>query len=292
MSSKFTTLPPLYFNESSLSNGSNNDVENDRSPLSSLPSELAAHCLTGFATWGDLAKLATVASAFRNVVRDAAELGGDDSKWELAQALLDGTHELERNPELAASYLTELVEDVERETAPYAPAARRLSECYLRGDGVEKDLDRGMEILERAAREGGDVDAAHEVALVYEYGEHGVAVDVVEAARWFRVAAEAGHVEAMAEYAMCCELGCGREQSDEEALEWYTRAANEGHVESNFSVGEAFEEAKGVPQSDEEACLWYYKAAVMGDEDSKRALTRLADIARIVLPGWAVVLRD
>ena len=105
-------------------------------------------------------------------------------------------------------------------------------------------------------------------------------------------AAENGHVEAMAEYAMCCELGCGREQSDTEALEWYTRAANMGHVQANFSVGEAFEEAKGVPQSDSEAVMWYYKAAVMGDEDSKKALKRLQDIARIVVPGWRDVLRN
>ena len=51
-------------------------------------------------------------------------------------------------------------------------------------------------------------------------------------------------------------------------------------------MGEIFEEARGVPQSDSEAVLWYYKAALMGDDDSKRALFRLNDIARIVLPGF------
>ena len=85
--------------------------------------------------------------------------------------------------------------------------------------------------------------------------------------------------------AMCYELGCGVEQSDERALDWYMRAANQGHLTAKFAVGEAFEEARGVPQSDEEACLWYYKAAVEGDEDSRRALRRLEDVARIILPG-------
>ena len=58
----------------------------------------------------------------------------------------------------------------------------------------------------------------------------------------------------MAKYAICCELGCGREQNDEEALKWYIKAANSGHIEANFSFGEVFEEAKGVSQSNGEAC--------------------------------------
>lgn len=280
---QYTVLPALYLNE--LETKSEAD---DQSFFGSLPSELAMHCLTGFSTWGDLAKLATVQSSFKNVVRDAANLGGNDSKWELAQALLEGTHGLERNPKLAVTYLRALSE----ENSPFSPAMQKLAECYLLGDGLEKDLDMGIKVFKDAANIGGDVDAAHKIALIYEYGEYGVEVDVVLAAEWFLEAAKQGHIEAMAEYAMCCELGCGREQNDEEALEWYTLAANMGHVESNFSVGEAFEEAKGVPQSDEEACLWYYKAAVMGDDDSKKALQRLQDIARIVLPGWAAVLRD
>ena len=92
-------------------------------------------------------------------------------------------------------------------------------------------------------------------------------------------------MEAMNELALCYELGCGVEQSDEKALDWYMKAASLGHATAKYSVGEAFEEARGVPQSDEEACIWYYKAALDGDEDSRQALLRLHDIARIVVPG-------
>jgi TPR repeat protein len=65
-----------------------------------------------------------------------------------------------------------------------------------------------------------------------------------------------------------------------------------GNAIAKFSVGEMFEEARGVPQSDEEACLWYYRAALVGDEDSKVALRRLYDIARIVVPGVAEILNE
>eukprot|EP00538_Stauroneis_constricta_P011464 CAMPEP_0119549134 /NCGR_PEP_ID=MMETSP1352-20130426/2905_1 /TAXON_ID=265584 /ORGANISM="Stauroneis constricta, Strain CCMP1120" /LENGTH=359 /DNA_ID=CAMNT_0007594605 /DNA_START=150 /DNA_END=1229 /DNA_ORIENTATION=- len=148
----------------------------------------------------------------------------------------------------------------------------------------------GMAWLQAAYEIGDDADAAYELALNYEYGKHQVVVDVVAAFEWFQKAANAGHIDAMAELGLCYELGCGVEQDDQLALDWYTKAANEGHVTAKFSVAEAFEEARGVPQSDEEACLWYYRAAMVGDEDSKLALKRLYDIARIVVPGVTSLL--
>lgn len=149
---------------------------------------------------------------------------------------------------------------------------------------------QGLAWLQQAYNHG-HLQAAYELAVIYEYAKYGVEVDVVKAAEWFAFAARSGHVDSMYEYAMCLELGCGVEQNDQEALDWYTKAANAGCVISNYSVGEWFESARGgLPQSDTEAVLWYYKAAVLGDEDSKKALIRLKDIARIVVPGWATTL--
>jgi len=267
--------------------------------LDALPAEILGQCLSAYADWGDLARLATVKRSWSNLLRAAASHGGHDSKWALACALLDGTNGLAPNPRLAIDYLTELTgvtlgqDDQAGSTTTeggpgecFAPAARKLATCYLNGNGVEQNNDVGIQWLRVAYAAGSDLDAAHELGTIYEYGHHDVEIDVVSAAEWFRKSAEGGHVEGMAEYGLCCELGCGREQSDEEAMEWYTRAAEAGHVIAKYSVGEAFEEARGVPQSDSEACIWYFKAAVDGDEDSKKALMRLRDIARIVLPGW------
>lgn len=309
-STPIPALPHLYFqgkNTQTSASASSPSLD-----LLDLPPELARQCLAGFCDWGTLARLSTVRSSWSGLVCDAAENGGRDAKWELANAMLEGSHGMGRNPTRAIEYLRDLagvkLEDAEgsnddddcgeenekamsdEHDETFAPAMRKLATCYLTGDGAQKDNALGLSWLECAYRRGNDIDAAHELAIIYEYGEHGVKIDVVAAAEWFKIAAEGGHIEAMAEYALCCELGCGREQSDDDALEWYIKAAEAGHVTAKFSVGEAYEEARGVPQSDEEACLWYYKAAVEGDEDSKRALQRLRDIARIVLPGWEGVL--
>ena len=291
---KTPSVAPLYFSEKL------NQTESE-SCLLNLPAEILSACLVEYLDWGDLAKLSAVNTTFSTLMKDAANHGGHAAKWELAQSMLEGTRGLEANPTQALSLLKDLsgltVDETTlemRTTActnnPFAPAIRKLADCYFRGQGAEQHTALGLAWLTSAFELADDVDAAHELAKLYEYGTYNVEIDLYAAATYFGKSAEGGHVEAMAEYAMCWELGCGVEQNDELALEWYIRAANEGHVTSKYSVGEAFEEARGVPQSDEEACLWYYKAAVLGDVDSKKALKRLHDIARIVVPGFSAIL--
>lgn len=285
-------LPPLYF-------------QNTGSVFSKLCPEMESHILS-YLNWGDYATLAAVHSSFAGIVSDAAAQC-DDAKWTLAQSFLQGKNGLEKNAAMAIKYLEELagvqifieafdptyveVTPTFTEDTHYDIASmRQLGKCYLEGNGVSPDPTLGLAWLQQAYLHG-DLDSAHETAVIYEYGKYGVEVDIYLAAKWFHGAAKAGNVESMAEYAMCLELGCGVEQSDEEALEWYRKAAELGHATSNYSVGEWFECARGgLPQSDTEAVLWYFKAASMGDEDSKLALKRLSDIARIVVPGWAAAL--
>jgi TPR repeat protein len=298
MSSSQPELPPLYFEEHRALNSCENSSNQRRSP--ELPSEILSQCLS-FANWGDLAKVACVQKSWSDILTDAAN-HSVTSKWELAQALLDGTCGLEKNPERALRILKELAQvETDDNDQPcgtnddhtcFSPAVKKISECYLKGYGVAQNSKTGLAWLQASFQLGEDLDAAHETALIYEFGRNGIEVDVVAAAEWFEKAAQAGHVEAMLELGLCYELGCGVEQSDEDALDWYTKAANLGHVTAKFSVGEIFEEARGVPQSDQEACLWYHRAALAGDEDSKMALRRLIDIARIVVPGVAGLLNE
>mmetsp|Transcript_25065 Transcript_25065/g.43895 ORF Transcript_25065/g.43895 Transcript_25065/m.43895 type:complete len:317 (-) Transcript_25065:121-1071(-) len=306
-------VPPLYFethtkNTSTSPRNNDQNENNNNQTTAELPSEILSLCLATYANWGDLAKLACVQKSWSNIIMDTANQS-TSSKWELAQALLNGDCGLEKAPERAVQILKELAEVVEvdetgtpvindntnnnNSTASgccFAPAIKKIAECYLDGTGVPQDSKCGLAWLQAAFQYGNDAEAAHETALIYEYGRHGIEVDVVAAAQWFERAAEQGNVESMTELGLCYELGCGVEQSDEKALDWYTKAANLGNPTAKFSVGEIFEEARGVPQSDEEACLWYYRAALVGDEDSKAALRRLYDIARIILPGVAEIL--
>lgn len=305
---RLPTLPPLFFVSD---NESQPMIAKNENSSAEMPAELLHRCLVEFADWGDLAKLACVQKGWSHIMMEAAQRD-QESKWVLAQALLEGSAGLQQNNKLAFRLLSELAQvETNEENMPvtgatdendtdnkqqqkmtecFAPAMKAIANCYFEGNGVTKNSEAGVAWLRAAYEMADDMDAAHDLALVYEYGRHGVDNDIFAAAKWLEKAATDGHIEAMAELGLCYELGCGVEQSDTIALDWYMKAANAGHITSKFSVAECFEEARGVPQSDEEACLWYYKAAIEGDHDSKMALRRLEEIARITIPGVRAIL--
>ena len=163
-------------------------------------------------------------------------------------------------------------------------ALLQLATCHLSGTGLSQpNPTAALRYLTSAYHLTNSVVSAHKLALIYEYSTQSnnlIPIDVVAAYEWFKAAAENGHVPSQAELALCYELGCGVEQSDDEALDWYTKAANAGHSASHYSVGEHFEEARGVRMDHEEACLWYYRAALLGEEDGIGGLRRLEDVAR------------
>ena len=62
-----------------------------------------------------------------------------------------------------------------------------------------------------AAAAAGDVDAYNDLGVIYSTGGHGVAPDLVEAHKWFNLAAANGHEEAARCRADECRAGRGEE---------------------------------------------------------------------------------
>lgn len=335
-------LPALYFSDSNDEQQSTAVESDDEPSLQTLPAELLHTCLTQFADWGDLAKLACVQSKWKNMVDDAATFGGRDATWELSMCLLHGDDEhdgseasdddcendnseknnrgLQKNEALALTYLARIsgVEGLDSSSQTEEQSSEsvlpsdgdhaecdnnneadeavilQLATCNLAGTGLPSpNPEAALHYLTAAYHLTQSVISAHKLALIYEYPSQSnnlIPIDIVAAYEWFKAAAQNGHVPSMAELALCYELGCGVDQSDEEALDWYTKAANAGHSAAHYSVGEHFEEARGVRMDHEEACLWYHRAAVLGEEDGVAGLRRLSDVARMVVPDAAEVL--
>ena len=314
-------MPSLYFethqcNSNSTSEHNNNDDNSiiTTTTLPHLPSELLSQCFVSYANWGDLAKLAQVQKSWSTIVTDTANQS-IEAQWELANAFLNGDCGLEQSPQRAVRMLQQLLaqhiqidestgkpifviekDDTKQEDATlYSLAMKKIAECYLNGVGVARqNTEVALAWMEAAYYTTRDAAVALELGIIHEQGQHEVDVDVVAAAVWFERGAVQGNVDAMFELGLCYELGAGVDCNDEHALDWYTQAAKLGHVTAAFSVGEIFEEGRGVPQSDAEACLWYYDAANTGTgcPDSKLALRRLYDIARIVVPGVQSILEE
>jgi len=124
----------------------------------------------------------------------------------------------------------------------------------------------------------GNVDHAHQEAEAnYERGValaegDGVVQDYVLAARFYRLAAEAGHAPAQYDLACLYEKGLGVEQDLKLASEWYRKSAEQGHVEAQNNLGALYATGQGVPRNDAEAIRWYRKAAEQNDPEAQSNL--------------------
>lgn len=76
----------------------------------------------------------------------------------------------------------------------YGPALVRLARCYQTGLGVEKDPAQSADLCRKTTGIG-DAEAQYLLGQLYEAGE-GVDKDLTEAVRWYRKAAEQGHLPA------------------------------------------------------------------------------------------------
>jgi TPR repeat protein len=74
--------------------------------------------------------------------------------------------------------------------------------------------------IKHAARDGNMI-AAFRLGQVYSSGTWGMPRDDKEAVKWFRMAAEGGHLESMLKIGLAYELGKGVAQDNKQASEWY-----------------------------------------------------------------------
>ena len=112
----------------------------------------------------------------------------------------------------------------------------------------------------RRAAEQDDAGGQYMLAGLLARGE-GVALDHREAAKWFRKAADQGSQSARYEFAKLCTQGLGVPQDYEEAAEWFRRAAEAGDVSSQYELGKLYAEGRGIPQDDAEAARWFSMAS-------------------------------
>jgi TPR repeat protein len=64
--------------------------------------------------------------------------------------------------------------------------------------------------------------------------------------------------------------GQGAKQDLGEAARWYRRAAQQGHVPAQYSLGKMYNEGQGVRQDNVQAHLWFSLAADGGETEAIR----------------------
>ncbi len=124
-----------------------------------------------------------------------------------------------------------------------------------------------QDMLKKA--EAGDIDAQHDLASAYYWGED-IAENHAEALRWYRKAADSGHADSALEIGRMYLKGVISKTDPREAARWFTKAMGYG-IElwkiycDSYALAESFYFGRhGVPTDYSEAFRWYRVAAEGG----------------------------
>jgi len=187
----------------------------------------------------------------------------------------------------------------------------RAAVFHMEGKGTDKNAERGVELLEKAAKEGnsqahlmlaarilgeeepdlgkgyahllaaangGLTLAQNELGLFYLSGRLGVA-DLPAAASWFTRAAQAGFAAAQNNLATLFERGAGVEQSFDKAGQLYSLAAQQGNASATLALARFHAAGAGTKMNRERAWALASLAAERGEKENAASLLKELEAA-------------
>jgi tetratricopeptide (TPR) repeat protein len=125
----------------------------------------------------------------------------------------------------------------------------------------------------KAAELGDEFVPSFLLGVMYDLGM-GVKKDYTEAFKWYRKAAELGHIMSQSVIADMYYEGRGVKQGYAEAAAWNRKAAEQGDADAQYNLGISYMMGQGVKQDYAEAASWYRKAAEQGDADAQYELAK------------------
>jgi TPR repeat protein len=147
-------------------------------------------------------------------------------------------------------------------TGIVASAQNKYAFCLEGGSGVEKNLVQAAEYYKRAADQG-LATAQNNYAICLQNGS-GVEKDLVQAAKYYKLAADQGFAYAQNNYAYYLQNGIGIEKNLARATEYFKLAADQGHAPAQYNYAFCLEGGIGVTKNLVQAAEYYKRAADQG----------------------------
>jgi len=182
-------------------------------------------------------------------------------------------------------YATAYTEFLPLALAGGASAQYNLGLMYDTGRGVPQDYVEAAKWYRRAAEQG-DTDAQYNLGVMYAKGK-GVPQDYAQALTWFYRAAEQGDASAQYNLGLMYAHGQGMPQDDAQAAQWYRRAAAQGHASAQHNLGVMYAQGQGVPQDYAQAVQWFRRAAAQGHASAQGNLGLIYDTGKGVPQDYA-----
>jgi TPR repeat protein len=120
----------------------------------------------------------------------------------------------------------------------------------------------------RKAAAAGHAEAMHKLGHALMNGKNGVAINLAEAAEWFRKSAELGQGAPARDYALMLQAGTGVAKDTVGAVKWLRRGAELGDAASMTLYAGELDEGRTVAKNPVEAMQWYRRAIDNGDTDA------------------------
>lgn len=148
-----------------------------------------------------------------------------------------------------------------------------LGKCYYYGNGTAKDLNKAFFHFKIAASLGHG-SAKDYLGDCYYNGE-GTSVDYVEAAKWYKDAADNNGIGNSAHSLAFMYLnGKGVEKNERTAMQYFLIAAQKGIIQAQRIVSNEYISGEYFEQDYEAARMWMEKAAEQGDPEAQFTLGR------------------
>lgn len=152
-----------------------------------------------------------------------------------------------------------------------------VGNAYIRGEKLQQNVERGIELLEKAVSAGNDV-AALDLAKYYLFGIY-LKQDLDKSVEYYKKASDMGNPEAQNEIATYYLQGSNGFIKDEyKAFELLEKAALKDNVSAQFNIYLCYYNGWGTPIDIEKAIYWCEKAAANGKQDAINNLEILKKI--------------
>lgn len=192
------------------------------------------------------------------------------------------------------------------------PATGRLGYSYLKGEGCKKDVDKGLELLEKAALEGDgssavalgdfystnkemkDKDKAtkfYEIALqngdyqtLFDLGFSYREKDPKKAIKYYKKGYERGDKNCSVEYALMKYFGIGCKEDEELAFRIMLKYAEEGDGDLMWRVGYCYQHGIGTTPDPKKAKEWFQRGNEKGNAKCAYSLAEFYFYGIMLMP--------
>jgi len=167
---------------------------------------------------------------------------------------------------ISSSSSTQLT--IKKAEAGSRDAQFQLGYRYEKGKQVKRNSEKAIKWYRKAAQKG-HVKAQDRLAMLYYKKKR-----YDKARFWLEKRAKAGNSEAQFLYANTYRYGLGAKISNKSAKHWYNKAAKKDHKQAQYELGRMYRNGIGMKKNHDKALKWFKKAAKQGHRDAKAVVKK------------------